>query len=255
MGFRTIQLEIHPETAILTLNRPPLNILNLDMMGEMAEALEEVSRNEEIKVLLVRAEGKAFSAGVEVEDHLGERVGPMIDLFHRVIRLLYTTPCPTVAAIQGAALGGGLEVALACDIALAVEGAKLGQPEIKLGVFPPVAAVLMPRLVGPQRAAELLLTGDLIPATEAVRMGLIARALPPDTFARAVEELCSKLKGLSPLVLRLTKKAWRLGSVGGFPNALTEVEALYLDQLMKTEDANEGLRAFLEKRPPAWRNR
>ena len=236
----------------LILDRPPLNVLDIPMLRDLDEALETLRQDTSVNVLLVTGSGRAFCAGVDVADHTADRVGEMIETFHRVIERLMRLPFPVVAAVNGAALGGGCELALACDVVLAREGAKLGQPEIRLGVFPPAAAVLLPRLVGRQTAADLVLSGRVIEAGEAVRLGLASRVFAADEFDAAVEEYVVSMAALSGPVLRLTKRALREGEAGTPHDAMRRVERLYLDELMQMEDAHEGLAAFTEKRAPAW---
>jgi cyclohexa-1,5-dienecarbonyl-CoA hydratase len=179
----------------------------------------------------------------------------MIEVFHGIFRLLQKLEIPTLAVLNGAALGGGCELAMACDMIIASERAKIGQPEIKVGVLAPVAAVLLPRLIGRSKALELLLTGEDIRAPEAERIGLINKAVPPEELEAATEEFIAKLTGLSGAILRLSKRAVYQSFGLSFADALDQVESLYLDDLMATEDAHEGLAAFLEERSPAWKNR
>jgi cyclohexa-1,5-dienecarbonyl-CoA hydratase len=239
------------------LNKPPLNVLDIAMMREINAALESLGGDPAVKVLVFEAaEGsKAFSAGVDVSEHTADKVEEMIAVFHRIFRLLDALDVPTLAVVGGAALGGGCELALFCDMILASEKASFGQPEIQVGVFPPVAAVVLPGIVGPKKAMELLLAGDRLQATEAARLGLVNKGVPPDELGAAAGELVGKLTKLSAAVLRLTKRAVRVGSVGRFADGLAAVEEIYLGPLMATEDANEGLAAFMEKRAPVWRNR
>jgi cyclohexa-1,5-dienecarbonyl-CoA hydratase len=254
--FRHIVFERNDHTARLVLNKPPLNVLNIAMMREISAALESLSEDPSVKVLVFEAaEGsKAFSAGVDVSEHTADMVDEMIEVFHRIFRLLDALDVPTVAVVGGAALGGGCELVLFCDMVIASEKASFGQPEIQVGVFPPVAAVALPGIIGPKKAFELVLTGDRIRAAEAERLGLVNRVVPPDELDAAAEELVGKLTKLSAAVLRLTKRAVRIGSVGRFEEGLAAVEELYLGPLMDTEDAHEGLAAFMEKRAPVWRN-
>jgi cyclohexa-1,5-dienecarbonyl-CoA hydratase len=241
--------------ARLVLNRSPLNVLNIAMMREINAALETLSDDEAIKVLVFEAaEGsKAFSAGVDIADHTADRVEEMIKVFHSIFRSLDRLEVPTVAVVGGAALGGGCELALFCDMVIASEGASFGQPEIQVGVFPPIAAVALPGIIGPKKALEMVLIGDRIRAAEAARLGLVNKVVPPEELRTAADEFVSKLAGLSGAVLRLTKRAVRLGSSAPFAEGLTAVEELYLGPLMATEDAHEGLAAFLERRAPVWK--
>jgi cyclohexa-1,5-dienecarbonyl-CoA hydratase len=239
----------------LTLVRPPLNILTTEILEELHEALEVAAQRPALKAVALAAEGKAFCAGVAVEDHLGDRAKPMLEAFHAVFHALRALPCPTVAGVQGAALGGGAELATCCDVVVADEGATFGQPEIRVGVFPPIAVLHYPLRVGPARALRLLLTGEVIGAAEAERIGLVDRVVPAGTVAEAVESEVSRFRGMSAVVLRLTKRAVRATLGMPFEEGLSVLEELYHHTLMTTADAEEGLRAFVEKRKPVWRDR
>lgn len=241
--------------AHITLARPPLNILTIEMIEELNRALEEVARRSDLRVLVLAAEGKAFSAGVAVEDHLGDRVKPMLEAFHQIFRQLHHLDVPTVAAVQGPALGGGAELATFCDVVIASEKATLGQPEIRVGVFAPIAALHYPRRVGDARALDLLLSGEVLPAREAQRIGLVDHVVPPEELEATVAAAVARFRDKSAVVLRLTKRAVREARGRTFEEALAVLEALYQDELMQTEDAEEGLRAFVEKRPPVWKHR
>lgn len=247
-----IRLERIGGLARIVLNRPPLNVLSIPMLRELNANLDGLGQDGSVNALLITGEGRAFCAGVDVADHTVDRVDEMIEVFHRAIKQLMGFPFPVVAAVNGAALGGGCELALACDVVLAKAGAKFGQPEIRLGVFPPAAAVLLSRLVGRQTAADLILSGRVIEAEEALVLGLVSRVIPADDFDAVAEEYASSLAALSGPVLRITKRALREGEAGKPGDALHRVERLYLDELMKMDDAHEGLAAFTEKRAPAW---
>jgi cyclohexa-1,5-dienecarbonyl-CoA hydratase len=253
--FSTIVCEIKEGVARITLNQPPLNIIDIPMIGELHSALARVHAAGEVKVLIMDHQGKAFSAGVSIQDHTPDKVGEMIAKFHGMFRLLHSLAVPSVALVDGMALGGGCELAVFCDMAVASDRATFGQPEIKVGVFPPVAAVLFPHLIGRNRALELLLTGDVIEAAEAKAIGLINKVFPAPSFREKADEFIRKLTSLSGPVLRLTKRAVE-GSLSMSVNeGITIAEQIYLRELMKTEDAREGLNAFLEKRKPIWRNK
>jgi cyclohexa-1,5-dienecarbonyl-CoA hydratase len=241
--------------ARLTLVRPPLNVLTIPMMEDLNAALDEAAARPAVKVVLLEAEGKVFSAGVDVEDHMGDRVKPMLEAFHGIFRRLHALDCPTVAAVQGAALGGGAELATFCDLVVASESATIGQPEIRVGVFPPIAALHYPVRVGQPRALQLLLSGQVIGAAEALRIGLVDRVAPPEKLAESVEAELARFTAQSVAVLRLTKRAVREAAGASFELALSRLEDLYQHELMATEDAHEGLKAFAEKRPPVWRDR
>ncbi|MFQ6015614.1 MAG: enoyl-CoA hydratase/isomerase family protein [Anaerolineae bacterium] len=255
MSFKNILWEKEGAVAKLTIARPPLNILDIATMKEIDSVLASLEGDAETKVLVLTGEGKAFSAGVDVADHTEEKVDEMMTVFHRICRRLFSLGMPTVAVLNGMALGGGCELAVCCDLVIASEKARIGQPEITVGVFPPVAAVVFPRLLGRFKTLELLLTGEAVEAREAERIGLISKAVPHDQLQTATDELVGKLTGMSGVLLRLTKQAVYQGLDLSFDAALDGSERIYLEELMKTEDVHEGLQAFMEKRPPVWKDR
>ena len=255
MKYKSIMVEEKNMIGRITLNSPPLNILNIEMMKEINNAIKEFQRKT-LKLLILDAKGKAFSAGVDVSDHTKEKVHEMITVFHEIFTNLHKINAPTVALVHGAALGGGCEIATFCDIVIASEKAKFGQPEIKVGVFPPVAAAVFPKIMGSKKALELLITGDVIGAQEAKELGLVNAVLPVDTFDEDAEHLLmKKVESNSAIVLQLTKRAFLAGSTQNYAEAIKKIEDIYLNELMKTDDAHEGLAAFLEKRPPVWKNK
>lgn len=255
MSFEYLRFE-HPTDGVarIVLDRPPLNVLHIPMLRELDRALTEVGDDDGLKLLVLTGAGKAFCAGVDVADHTAERVEFMIEAFHEVIWKLLRLELPVVGAVNGAALGGGCELVLACDLVLASGRAKLGQPEIRLGVFPPVAAALLPRLVGRQHALDLVLTGRVIGAEEARQIGLVGRVVAAEAFDEAVAELIGELAGLSRPVLRLTKRTVVEGMAEPLGDAFERAETAYLKDLMELDDAHEGLAAFMEKRQPVWRD-
>src|SRR6266478_8232562 len=255
--FQHIKFTIDDRVARITFARPPLNVFDIAMMREMSDALNECLPQRDLAAIVFDAapETRAFSAGVAVEEHVPETVYQMLDAFHSVFRLLAQISRPVIALVDGPALGGGCELVAACDIVIASERARFGQPEIKLGVFPPVAVILLPRIIGEKRARELILTGELIDAGEARRLGLVSYVVPTVELEQKAESLLVKLRELSASSLAMTRAALDLGGRSGFESVLTEVENLYLNELMKTEDASEGVHAFMEKRKPEWRNK
>jgi cyclohexa-1,5-dienecarbonyl-CoA hydratase len=253
--YRSIHCEFGGEVARITLNQPPLNIMDIPMLGELHNALARVHSDSVAKVVVIGHQGKAFSAGVSIQDHTPDKVPAMIEKFHGVFRLLNSLAPPTLALVDGMALGGGCELAIFCDMVIASDRATFGQPEIKVGVFPPVAAVVFPHLVGRNRSLELLLTGEIIEAGEAKALGLINKVFPAQDFQQKAEEFIGKLTALSGPVLKLTKRAVDRALYEGVSDGLAAVEELYLGELMQTEDAQEGLNAYLEKRKAVWKNR
>jgi cyclohexa-1,5-dienecarbonyl-CoA hydratase len=255
-NYKNITFTIKDAMAVLTINRPPVNVLNIAAMAEMNDALVSLKGNADIKVLVITGSGeKAFSAGVDVADHTEEKVEEMIRVFHDIFRNLTKLDQVTVAAIKGLTLGGGCEVAIFCDLIFAADNVKIGQPEIKLAVFPPIALLVMPRLVGMKRAAELLFTGKIIGAAEAERIGLINKVVPLPSFEAELQEFLKPITELSTVGLRYSKKGLTLGLETNFRKGLEQIEKIYLEELMASEDVHEGLNAFLEKRPPVWKNR
>ncbi len=253
-GFQFVSYAMSSGVGTLTLDRPPVNVINIAMLLEIERALKHAMEDQNLKALIVRAEGKYFSAGVDVADHTPELVGDMIPLFDRVCRAIVEFPLPTVAVVNGHALGGGCEIVICCDFAYMVEGARIGQPEIHLAAMAPIAALRLPMLVGPRWAAYLLFTGEQLEAAKAAEIGLIDRALPSDELSSVVDELNGKLTQLSAAALRMNKKGYLMG-LAGWDAKLDDMEQLYLQELMETEDAVEGLQAFLGKRKPIWKNK
>jgi cyclohexa-1,5-dienecarbonyl-CoA hydratase len=248
----TVRVERAGRVVRVVLDRPPLNIMDIAMLEDLERALVDVARDDAAAVIVITGSGKAFSAGVDVADHTGERLGRMLDALHTVIERLLSLEAPVVAAVNGAALGGGCELLLACDLVIARQGARLGQPEIRLGVFPPVAAALLPARIGAQRALDLILTGRTLTAEEGHALGLVSRVLPVDDFAAGVDAFVADLASLSPPVLRLAKRATLMREVEPMQR-IEAAESLYEDELMRLDDAQEGLSAFLEKRQPVWK--
>lgn len=254
--FGNIIYEKDDEVAKLTINRPPFNILNVETLQEIAKALEDVGRDGKIKVLVVTgAGGKAFSAGVDIKDHFPDKIKETLEAFHRVFHLLAEINKPTVAIVRGFAFGGGCELASACDIVFASEDAQFGQQEVKVGAIPTVATVLLPRIIGRKKAFEIILTGDAITAAEAKQIGLVNGVFPAAELEETVRKLVEKFKEKSSVVLGLVRMAVYQGLDKDFKEALDGVTDIYVNRLMKTEDAVEGLKAFLEKRKPVWKGK
>jgi len=254
MDYENIIVDEKDGIGRITFNKPPLNVLDIAMMVEINAALGDFqSRN--LKALVINAEGKAFSAGVDISEHQGDQVQEMIEVFHDIFRNMQGIDAPIIALVNGAALGGGCEVAAFCDMIIASEKAKFGQPEIVVGVLPPVAAAIFPKILGHRKGLELILTGDIIRAPEAKELGLVNHVLPVEGFEEEAERfITEKLATKSAVVLQLTKRAFLEGASRNYDSAIGKIEEIYLNELMKTADAKEGLTAFLEKRPPVWKD-
>src|SRR5260370_30653830 len=250
----TIHAHREGKTAWVTLDRPPLNVLDVPMMKSLSRALARLVT--ECDFLVFQGAGaKGFSAGAEVRDHASDRVAGMLAAFHDIFRQLVRADCLTLAAVHGYCLGGGMELATFCDFVIAAESTQFGQPEIKLGCFPPVAMVTLPQLIGMRAAADLILTGNQIGAAEACPLGLVTRLVPHAELPAAVDNLLGELRSLSPSALHLTRKTLGRIHFADFPKQLEEVERVYLSELMQSHDAREGILAFLEKRAPIWKGK
>lgn len=248
-----VRVELRGPAALVTLDRPPLNVLDLPAIHALHDALAELESRRDAKVVVLRsALAGTFSAGVDVAAHAPDRVGVMLESFHAVFRLLDRMPQLAIAAVDGRCLGGACELAVFCDVVLATKKSVFALPEIDVGCFPPVAAVVLPRLVG-RAALEMVLTGAPVTAAEAVRMGLITRAV--DDLDGEVHRWTAAIAGKSGAVLGIARRAVRQGGHGSFEDALARAEALYRDELAATADCAEGVAAFLEKRPPQWTDR
>jgi cyclohexa-1,5-dienecarbonyl-CoA hydratase len=255
-GLENIIYKKDDGVAKITVNRPPLNVLNVETLREISKVLEDVGKDDGIKVLVIAGAGeKAFSAGVEVKDHLPDKIEETLESFHRVFHLLAEINKTTVAVVRGFAYGGGCELASACDIVLAAEDAQFGQQEVKVGAIPTVATALLPRIIGRKKALEIIFTGDTITAAEAKQIGLVNEVYSAGELDKAAKEIIEKFKKKSSVVLKLIKMAVYQGINKDFKEALDGVTDIYLNRLIKTEDAVEGLKAFLEKRKPVWKGK
>jgi len=255
-GGPALRLTVEARVARIALDRPPLHIIDFAMMDALETAIAVVARNPAVAVAVVSSTGdKAFSAGVDVKIHTPDQAPAMLERFHRAIRAIGDLPCPTIAGVHGVALGGGFELALACDMIVAEEGSSFGLPEIWLGCLPPIAAAMLPHIITPQKAYELVLSGEPITAAEAKQLGLVNLITPRGTLEAALAAYVSLFTEKSAAALRLAKRALRLGEERRKGDALREIEALYREELMNTEDAREGILAYMEKREAKWTDR
>ena len=257
LPYKHIQLDASTNVARLTLNRPPYNVLTVEMMQEMTRAIEGLHDQNEIRVILIQASAacKAFSAGVGVEDSRPDRAFQMLEAFQAVFRSMLEISKPVLIVVNGPAIGGGCELAALGDMILATPKARFSQPEIKLGVFPPLAAIILPHVIGHKRALEMILTGDPLDADEALRLGLVNRVVPEAQLDQELEKVLAKITAQSAPVMEMAKKV--LYDTIGLPlrEAIKRSSDIYLNQLMDLDDAREGLRAMVEKRKPVWKNK
>ena len=249
-----VEYAVREDVAHVTLNAPPLNLLTVAMMGDLAEAVERAQADRSLKALAFTANGRAFSAGADVGEHRPEHAPQLIAAFSRLFGALGRCELPVVMGVDGPALGAGFELALMADVLLASERASFGQPEIRLGFFAPVGVAWLPARIGLGRAIEVISTGRTYSPRELQNMGLVTRTLPPEDLAAALESVLADLRRASPLVMRMNIRLARQLAGRSFEEARREAERVFLDELMVTDDVREGIAAFYEKRRPAWKN-
>jgi cyclohexa-1,5-dienecarbonyl-CoA hydratase len=252
---KRVSLAAHEHVARITLMRPPLNVLDFEMMDELQEALKHLEQRKEISVVIIRGDGNHFCAGVDVAVHTPDLVPTMLQKFHGVILALTRLPKITIAEVRGACLGGGAELAMVCDMCFTTPDAKWGFPEILLGCYPPVACTALAALVGQKRAADLVFTGRTFTGEVAAEWGLANEAAPADRMDQAIESRVGALTKLSSASLAHAKKAFYAWDSMHLDKGLARAEKIYLEELMKTEDAHEGIQSWMEKRKPAWKGR
>lgn len=242
--------------ACILLNDGKGNVLDNTMMLEILSCFKEFKQNKNLKLITFQGEGKHFSFGASVEEHTKEFAEAMIKTFHQLFFGIIELSVPTMAKISGQCLGGGMELAIMCNFLFADKTAKLGQPEIILGVFPPPASVILPEKIGLARAEELLITGRSVDAEEAIRLGLVHQLFEDKNALNAGSEewIEKNIIPKSASALRFGVKAARIKFNHIFTNFIPQLESIYLRQVMETNDANEGINSFLEKRQPAWVN-
>ena len=253
--YKFIQFDTTSYVAKIVLNHPPYNVLTVPLMVELAEAVESLNGRGDIKCILLESSQKAFSAGISLEDSKSDRVFQTLDAFNRIVGAIRDISKPLVVVVNGAAIGAGSELVAFGDIVIATHNAKFAQPEVKMGVFPPFAAIMLPALIGPKKTYELILTGQALSAEEGLALGFVNKVVAEKDLANTVNEIIAKIGEFSAPVLEMTKAV--ISSSLGLPlaEAMKKSQDIYLNQLMALEDVQEGLRAVLEKRKPVWKNK
>ena len=255
-GPRMTQVAVADGIATIVLDRPPLNVLTIASLHELDRDLLGLEGIHDLRLVILRGAGRVFSAGVDVSEHVGELLVPMLDAFEHLSRHLVEYPVPTLAVVHGAALGGGCEIATLCDLTLVADDAKIGTPEIALGVVPPVGAAVFPALAGRQRAAALVLLGTPISGREAADWGIVWRSVPPSELEAEALRVADAFRARSAASLRLAKRTLRIAAEAASPgDAIEAADAEQRRSLPGIVDADEGLRAFSEKRSPRWQHR
>ncbi len=252
MAYERIEGTFDGAVATITLAHPPVNVIDFPMITELRRFLGGVRDEPRLCAIVLQSTGKVFSAGVDIPSHLPETVEAMLDEFHNVFALLDEIAVPTVALVRGACLGGACELACYSDIVIASENARFGLPEIKLGVYPPVAAAMFPQRFGFQDLMHMLFTGETVDAATAARIGLARQVVKEEDATNALEETLLLLRDKSAPALRAIKRANIRARGATFRQLVRPSEEVYLNDLMTHADAIEGLRAFVEKRPPEW---
>lgn len=255
--YAKIRVACEPDSGLarVTLDAGRGNVIDRAVAGELREALVDLGGRPGVRLVVIAGAGPHFSYGASVEEHRPEQAADMLRDLNRLFATMLELPLPTLALVRGCCLGGGLELASLCSVIFAEEGASLGQPEIRLGVFPPAAAAILPLKLGQAAAEELLLTGRAVSAQEAWALGLVQQVVPAGEGDRAVEDYYQEhFAGRSAISLRHTVRAARWHFASLVKPALAQLEQYYLSDLMATRDAPEGIQAFLDKRPPAWQH-
>ena len=253
--FEFLKLKLDGSVARVTLNRPEHNLLNEPMLRELADSIDLIGQKEEIKLIVLDSACKVFCGGIEVGEYTSQRVFQMLDAFHSAFAGILETAKPVVCVVNGPAIGGGAELAAFGDMVIATPKARFAQPEISIGVFPPLASTILPYLVGPKKALELVLTGEPVTAERALEMGLINRLVPEADLEKSVNDLVARITGHSAPVLTMAKKAILSGMGLSLRDGMKQSMSIFLNELYRLEDSQEGLHALVEKRKPNWKNR
>jgi cyclohexa-1,5-dienecarbonyl-CoA hydratase len=253
--FEHIKLRIEASAARITLSRPEHNLLNEVMLRELADAINIVGQRNDVKLVVLDSACKVFCGGIDIGEYTSERVFQMLDAFHAAFSGMLDVGKPVVCVINGPAIGGGAELAAFGDLVIATPKARFAQPEISIGIFPPLASTILPYLVGPKRALEIILTGEAVTAERALELGLVNRLVPEAKLEQTVNELMERITAHSGPVLMMAKKAILAGMGLSLRDGLKQSMNIFLNELYRLDDSQEGLRALVEKRKPNWKNR
>jgi cyclohexa-1,5-dienecarbonyl-CoA hydratase len=253
--FQFIKYRLENSVVRMTLNRPEHNLLNGSMLRELADGIALVAEREDVKLIVLDSACKVFCGGIDIDEYTSERVFQMVDAFHGVFAGILESSKPVLCVVNGPAIGGGAELAAFGDLVVATPKARFAQPEITIGVFPPLASTILPFLVGPKVSLELVLLGEPVTAERALELGLVNRLVPEAKLEETVNDLIARVSSHSGPVLTMAKKAI-LGGMGmSLRDGLKNSMNIFLNELYRLEDSQEGLRALVEKRKPNWKNR
>ncbi len=255
MICKYIDFQINDSVARIALNYPPYNVLTVPLMTELADAIESLDNKREVKCIVLTSSQKTFSAGISIEDSKPDRVFQTIEAFNRVFQAIAEISKPLIVVVNGPAIGAGSELVAFGDMIIATPNARFAQPEVKMGVFPPFAAIMLPAVIGPKKTYELILTGQALSAEEALDLGFVNRVVPEAALESTLNDLVSRIVEFSAPVLEMTKKVIATSIGRPLAEAMKKSQDIYLNQLMALQDVEEGLRAVLEKRKPVWKNR
>jgi cyclohexa-1,5-dienecarbonyl-CoA hydratase len=253
--FKFIRYRVEKNVAHVTLNRPPLNLLHEPMLRELSAGIEHAGNHNEIKMILLDADGNAFSGGIDLGEYTQQRVFQVLDAFESAFLAMLDIGKPVLVVVNGAAVGGGSELAAIADMVVATPRARFAQPEVTIGVFPPLAATVLPHLIGPKQALELVLTGASVTAERAQELGLVNRVVPEAKLKETVDSLIEQITAQSGPVLAMAKRAVLGGMGKSLRDAMHQSIHIFLNELYGLEDSKEGLLAVAERRKPQWKNR
>jgi cyclohexa-1,5-dienecarbonyl-CoA hydratase len=254
-SYEYIRFETTASVAHITLNFPPYNVLTVPLMNELAEAIESLDGRNDLKCILLDSSQRMFSAGISLEDSKPGRIFQTLDAFTRVFQASSELAKPLVVVVNGVAVGAGSELVAFGDVVIATPLARFAQPEVRMGSFPPFAAIMLPQVIGPKRAYELILTGEAMTAEEARLLGFVNRVVEEKDLEATVNEVLARITQFSSPVLEMAKRV--IMTTAGLPmeQAIRKSQNIYLNELMSLEDTKEGLQAVIEKRKPVWRNK